>query len=89
MGFYPKHLHRRREQRALRVIATAALAGAQFVRVTIPRSDGRDWGVSRWYIRYYDGQASATQPTKLRCAQIYLRWWHEYGIKSTNIGALP
>jgi hypothetical protein len=33
MGFYPKHLHRRRERHMLRVIATAALLGGKFRRL--------------------------------------------------------
>ena len=53
MGFYPKHLKRRREQENLRTVARAALAGLRVKRETLW---GRGWVGRGWAVYWPDGR---------------------------------
>lgn len=74
MGFYPKRLRRRRQERNQMMIATAALSGCMFVRA----SPGTFLGPGPcWFIRYDDGKESHSFNSKSIAAAHYLVWWFQ------------
>lgn len=76
MGFYPKHLRRRRFNSQMRTICRAALAGALFRRF-YNHLAARGYRV-RWSVSYPDGQMSYTLRSKHEAALVYLRWFWVY-----------
>lgn len=86
MGFYPKHLRRRREHFKLRVIANAALAGATFEKELLVRIDG-EADTCRWMLYWpatrHTGGVTL-HATKHKAAAHYLGWFYaHHGILPT------
>ena len=81
MGYYPKHLKRRRHLWNMRMIATAALSGCTFIKqrgwFVGDRIDLSVGSYEEWIIQFPDGQPSHSRAfaTKSEAAAHYLVWW--------------
>lgn len=75
MGYYPKHLKQRRHNRAMGLIARAALAGCIFERCIHPRPGFREGANVRWANHFPDGGISVSYWPKSMAAWMYLEWF--------------